>query len=51
MESRIHREGAPCRALKELSSHWTNVLGNTLRTTPNLNLKRRGKNSMVLKRG
>jgi len=26
-------------------------LENTLRTTPNLNLKRRGENSMALKRG
>jgi hypothetical protein len=43
--------GALCRAQKELSGYRTNVLGNTLRTTPNLNLKRRGKNSMVVKRG
>ena len=48
---RMRREGAPCCAQQELSDHRTNVPGNTLRTTPNLNLKRRGKNSMVVKRG
>jgi len=42
---------APCRAQQELSGYQTNVLGITLRTTPNLNLKGRGKNSMVVKRG
>jgi len=34
----MREEGAPCRAQQELSDHRTNVLGNTLRTTPNRKL-------------
>jgi len=51
MERRMMGNCAPCRAQQELSGYRTNVLGITLRTTPNLNLKGRGKNSMVVKRG
>ncbi len=47
----MRRKGAPCRVQKELSGHQTNVFGNMLRTTPNLNPKGRGDKSMAIKRG